>query len=281
MGVLILAHGGTERWNQTVRETVAEAKLLHPVAIAFGMGMHPQEAQAIQDAIATLEGQGVSRLIVVPLLVSSHSDVMRQYEYLLGLREHGPWEADVKPVAVRCPLVMSAPLDDDLVVGDVLLERAMALSQQPPSESVILVAHGPTTEEDNAQWLATMGRVAQQIQAQGRFRTVIPVTMRDDAPGPVLDASTRQMRQIVEEESRLGRVLVVPLLLANGGIEGKIPARLEGLTYVYQGEALLPHPKLAQWIASRVHGAILPVPSQRAEGADGQRPAPVAHVGRL
>ena len=255
VGVLILAHGGSGRWNQAVQQTVAEAQLTYPTQIAFGMGMHPQEVQDLQRAVKALERRRVSRIVVVPLLISSASEVMRQFQYLLGLRDHGPWEAQAKPIERHVPVVMTGPLDDDPVVAEVLLERASNLSQAPAEESVILVAHGPTSDEDNLQWLAVMDRLARRVKELGHFRAVIPVTMRDDAPQPVQEEATRRMRALVRLQSERGRTLVIPLLLANGGIETKIPKRLEGLRYVYQGQALLPHPKLAQWIANRVRSA--------------------------
>ena len=255
IGVLVLAHGGSAQWNQTVQETVAQAQLAYPTEIAFGMGMHADEVQGIQQAIDALERQGVSRLVVVPLLISSVSEVMRQFEYLLGARDHGPWEEHAHPVALHVPIMITQPLDDDPVVAEILSERAQALSRVPAQESVVLVAHGPTTDEDNAQWLAVMTRLAAHVQADAGFRSVIPITMRDDAPKPVQEEATRQLRALVRREGEQGRVLVVPLLLANGGIEAKIPKRLEGLAYEYQGQALLPHPKLAQWLTHHVETA--------------------------
>lgn len=252
IGVLILAHGGTPRWNRIVETTVAEARLGYPTEIAFGMGMHSHEVQEIQRAVDRLERRQVSRIIVVPLLVSSASEVMRQFQYLFRLREHGPWEEGIPPLTLRLPVVMTAPLDDDPVVAEVLLERARAVSQIPPQEAVVLVAHGPVSDEENQQWLDVLRRVAARVEKMGNFRAVIPVTMRDDAPKPVLDLATARMRELVREQARIGPVLVVPLLIANGGIEEKIPKRLSGLKYTYQEHALLPHPKLSRWIAGRV-----------------------------
>lgn len=258
-GVLILAHGGSARWNRTVQELVQQAHLEEPTEIVFGMGMHAAEVHKLQQAVERLERRGVDRLIAVPLLISSASEVMRQYEYLLGLQAHGPWEAHAHHVTVHVPVVMTQPLNDDPIVGEILLERALALSTHPEQESVVIVAHGPNDDADNERWLAAMKRLAGQIQQQGRFRMVIPVTMRDDARRPIRDAATRRLREIVAQQSQQGRTLVVPLLLAGGGVEAKIPKRLSGLRFIYRGQALLPHPKLAQWLAQRVHAADEPV----------------------
>ena len=255
VGVLILAHGGSKRWNETVTQTVAQAQLPYPTEIVFGMGMHPHDVQHLHRALERLQRRGVSRIVAVPLLVSSASEVMRQYEYLLGLRDHGPWETHVRAIAPRVPIIMKQPLDDDPVVAEVLVERAKELSQNPRQETVILVAHGPNADDDNQKWLDAMQHLAARVQLMGGFRAVIPVTMRDDAPKSVRETAIRHLRELVRQHSQEGRALVVPLLLANGGIEAKISQCLRGLRYAYRGDALLPHPKLAQWVATQVYSA--------------------------
>jgi len=253
IGVLVLAHGGSEQWNRVVEDAVAQAQLAHPTQIVFGMGMHAHEVHALQRAVDQLEQRGVTRIAVIPLLVSSASEVMRQFQYLLGLRADGPWQEEVKPITIHGSLVMTGTLfDDPASVAYVLHERALELSRNAQEETVLLVAHGPNEEEENRQWLSVMASLAQHIRQHGGFRSVIPVTMRDDAPKPILEEATRQMRALVSQHSRQGRVLVVPVLLAPGGIEAKIPQRLKGLTYAYNGKTLLPHPKLAQWMAQQV-----------------------------
>ena len=253
-GVLVLAHGGTARWNQTIEAVVAQAGLDRPTAVAFGMGMSAHEVRALQRAVRKLEHAGVQRIVAVPLLISSASQVMRQLEYLLGHREVGSWEQ--RPVTVRVPVVMAAPLDADPVVAEVLLERAQVLSHQAQDETVVLVAHGPTSDADDEQWLAVLEQTAAQIREQGGFREVTAVTMRDDAPPAVQAHAQRRMRDVVRQASLLGRVLVVPVLIAGGGIEQKIPRHLHGLEYAFDGAGLLPHPKLAQWIVERVEQAL-------------------------
>jgi sirohydrochlorin ferrochelatase len=223
--------------------------------------------------VHTLEQTGVQQIVAVPLLVSSASEVMRQFEYLLGLRADGPWDGRLRPVAMRVPVVMTAPLDDDPVVADVLLERAQGLSRQAQDETVVLVAHGPTSDTDDEQWLSVLGETASQVQERGGFGEVVAVTMRDDAPPAVQAEAQRRMREIVRVASLRARVLVVPVLIASGGVEQKIPRRLHGLAYTYDGNGLLPHPKLAQWIVKRVAQAV----------EAGSRPAggSVAQTGRL
>lgn len=252
-GVLVLAHGGSNKWNGIVRKAVRQAKIKAPVEVALGMGMHRQEAGQFQDAVDRLERKGIGRIVVVPLLASSHSEVYRQFEYLLGLRAEAAWP-EVKPLRLEVPAVMRPALDADPVVGEILLERAKALSRQPAEETVILIAHGPNEEADNALWLADMRQLQERVKSGGGFRNVISLTLRDDAPKAVQDEATQALRQAVQQASGQGRALVVPLLIAQGGIERKIPERLAGLSYQFTGQTLLPHPKLSAWIAEQARG---------------------------
>ena len=255
IGVLVLAHGGSARWNRAVEVAVQQARLTQPTEVAFGMGMHEPEGQTIQHAVDQLQRRGIARLIVVPFLVSSSSEVLRQYQYLFGLRDHGPWEDHVKPLILHVPIVMTGAMDDGPLVAAVLAERAKDLSRKPEQETVMLVGHGPVSNEDNAQWLAMMDQLAQEIKAHATFQAVIPVTLRDDASREVREEAVDHMRNVVKTSSQHGRVLVVPLLLAEGGIEQKIPKALKGLRYVFRGKTLLPHPNLSQWIAQQVETA--------------------------
>ena len=222
IGVLVLAHGGSEEWNRTVHQTVEAAKLDAPTAVVFGMGMHPGEVATLREAASHLQDHGIERLIVVPLLISSHSEVYRQFEYLFGLREQAAWPEAGTPVALRVPVVMAPALDDDAVLAEILLDRAKALSKQPEQETVILVAHGPNEDRDNQRWLENMQQASEAIKQQLGFRDVVTRTMRDDAEAPVLAQATAELRKTVQAADEQGDALVVPVLMARGGIEYEV-----------------------------------------------------------
>jgi sirohydrochlorin ferrochelatase len=249
VGVLVVAHGGTNQWDGTVRKTVRDAGLAPPVEVVFGMGMHPEEVRAFQDAVNRLQRKEVGRIIVVPLLVSSHSEVFRQYEYLFGLRDEPEWPEAGKPLHLEVPVVMGQALDDDPALAEVLTERAGQLSRKPEDETVFLIAHGPVEDEDDQRWLERLSQLGAQIQAKAGFHGVRAFTMRDDAPDAVKERAEQNLRAALRDESRQRRVLVVPVLIARGGVERKIPKILAGLSYVYKGRTLLPHKKMEAWLA--------------------------------
>ena len=263
VGVLVVAHGGTNRWNSAVRKAVKQADLKAPTEVALGMGMHPEEVRQLQQTVDRLERKGVSRIVVVPLFVSSHSEVFRQYEYLFRVRPKPEWAEAGGPLTLQVPVNLGQPLDDDPSVADVLTERAKALSRIPDRETVVLVAHGPNEDADNQQWIQGMERLAEQIKQRGTFRAVVVHTMRDDAPKLVRNQAEQALRKVVAEAGRDGRVLVIPVLIAQGGVEQKIPKMLAGLSYAYHGETLLPHRKLVEWIARQATELSIRVPTDR------------------
>jgi len=248
-----MAHGGDTQWNGMVRKAVREADLDAPTEVVLGMGMHSGEVRRLREAVNRLERRGIARLIVIPFLVSSHSEVFRQYEYLLGARDRAEWPEVGSPLELEVPVVMGRALDDDPAVAEVLLERAKTLSRTPAEETVVIVGHGPNGDADNERWLAVMRRLAEPVREGGGFREVTVLTIRDDAPRAVRDHAVRELRDAVQRAGWQGRALVVPLLLAQGGIEDKIPKLLAGLPAVYKGHTLLPHPNITDWITQQVN----------------------------
>lgn len=267
-GVLLLAHGGKDAWNAEVRRVAAEVESHYPVEIAFGMA----DRTAIQDAVRRLEVRGAREIIAVPLFVSSHSSVITATEYLLGLRQEAPPElaafarmrhgasghhgaghggdtADrTTPVESALPIRMTDALNRHPLVGDILLDRARGISKSPEREAVILVAHGPVKDAENERWLADMAQLAERVRSGG-FARVDYLTVRDDAPEPTWSQAKAALRASVESAHAAGLdVLVVPHLLAFGGIEEGLRKRLDGLEYRTASQALLPDARLARWV---------------------------------
>src|SRR5690606_24040610 len=83
VGTILIAHGGGPAWDAQVVKIAELAETGGPVAVSFLMG--PGAAQhRFQDVAARLEAQGVGRIVVVPMLMSSHSGHYEQIRYLVG-----------------------------------------------------------------------------------------------------------------------------------------------------------------------------------------------------
>jgi len=169
-GVLVMAHGGREAWDAGVLETVAPLREQYPLEVAFGMA----DASTIQDAVDRLESRGVTDIAVVRLFISGESWYERTAQ-ILGLQPGAPprpepmhhegeeeghgmafWRIDS-----TARFTMSEPgLADAEPMADVLMDRAMALSEEPAREEVLVLAHGTGDDAEDRRWLEKMGQLA-------------------------------------------------------------------------------------------------------------------------
>lgn len=242
-GILVLAHGSViPEWNEQVREAVRPLEERYNVDVAFGMA----DQKNIQEAVTRLEERGARLIIAVPLFISSHSPIIHHTKRILGLDPAFPQRylrGDVN-------FVMTGALDTSPLVSEIVLERAQELSENPSGEVVVLVGHGPNEPEFNALWLRDMKQIGGFVEDKGGFKDVLVATVRDDAPREVQEEAARQLREMVKEAGSDSRVLVIPYVLASGGIEEGIKERLEGLDFQF-GSPILPHPNITKWIESQ------------------------------
>lgn len=267
IGVLVLAHGvhrmhgeqvHEERnsemlpvWNASVLEVVKPLTDKYPLEVAFGMA----DPDTIQEAVHELEEKGVSEVIVVPLFISSHSPIIGNSRYILSLQEKLPETTTVKSlprIESKIKFHMTGALDDSILVAEILLERAMELSKNAAKETVILVGHGPNDEKENRLWLADMEKLASFVRKKGYFKEVEVATWRSDAPKEIKERAIRELRTMVEMSGKDGKVIVIPHLLAMGGVESEIVEALKGLAYAFNGKTLLPHSNITRWVEMQV-----------------------------
>lgn len=246
-GVLLVAHGANREWNRQIKDVAEALRDHYPTEILFLMGEEKEPSAAVYHR---LERQGISSIVIVPLFVSSHSDHFEQVRFVAGLRDTCPHAEHVKldPIRTERPIVLVGAMDDSLQMAEILLDRARAMSRTPAAEVVLLVAHGPNSDEDAALWTRNLEAVARRVEKEGGFREVATRLIRDDAPTEVRSAAVEQVRQFVQERSVKSSVIVVPVLMAQGEIsKRKVPEILRDLECRYTGETLLPHLAVARW----------------------------------
>ncbi|MCF6288709.1 MAG: hypothetical protein L3J53_05660 [Proteobacteria bacterium] len=273
IGVLILAHGGKHSsWDEAVKNATDTLKQNYAVEVAFGMA-NPIKIQA---GIDKLENKGVTKIVVVPLFISSYSPIIRQNEYLLGLRDtladppmmmhhgsenHAHKKMKLEPLNFKSKIVLTKPLDDHSLVAEIIFDRILELSVNPENETILIVAHGPNNEQDNKNWVKEIDNLADQIRIsqskkKGKFKQIFGLTVRDDADSAIYQQAKEQLRTLVYQSGKDGEVIVIPLLLSQGGVEDRYVERLEGLNYKWSGKTLLPHPNITKFIQISVKNAL-------------------------
>jgi sirohydrochlorin ferrochelatase len=261
VGTLLLAHGGEPSWNAEIERIARTANTGGPLQLAYLMG--PAAAtHRFQDQVARLVADGATDIVVVPLLVSSHSGHYEQIRYLAGLTDsldammrHHLHMGGLERPSVTVPMRVARALDDAPEMASVLAERARALTPDPSGKALFLVAHGPNSAEDHAAWMTNLRAVVARVRALSGFQDVRVEMVRDDAPAEVRAEGVRRVRELIEMQREItkGTVTVVPVLVSKGRVSReKFAADLAGLDILYEGTPLLPHPLLARWIERRV-----------------------------
>ena len=261
VGTLLIAHGAGPEWNQQVETIAGLARTGGPIEVSYLMG--PGAAtHRFQDAARKLVSKGATQIVVVPLLVSSHSGHYDQIRYLAGQTDsiseemmHHLHMSGIAKADVKVPIRLAKAIDDSPEIARVLAERALALATAPADQALFLVGHGPNSAEDNAEWMKNLRPLADSLRSFTAFRDIKIGLVRDDAPAEVRAEAVRGVREMIELQHKLTGtpVVVVPVLISTGSVSReKIPADLAGLPIVYSGDALLPHPGLARWVEARV-----------------------------
>lgn len=261
VGTIIIAHGGGAEWNAQVESAAALVNTGGPVEVSFLMGPGAK-ANRFQDAAARLVSAGAGRIVVVPVLMSSHSGHYEQIRYLAGevaelsdAMMHHLHMAGIERASVPVPVHVTKAIDDSPEIARILAERALAIAQEPAAQALFIIGHGPNSAEDNAAWMGNLRPIADSVRAATGFRDVKVGLVRDDAPAAVRAEAVKSVRELIQLQHELtGRdVVVVPALISRGLVsQEKIPADLAGLPVSYTGQALLPHEGVARWIEARV-----------------------------
>lgn len=277
-GILLLAHGGDASWNGEVAKLRVRVDAKVPTETALGMA----DPAALQAAVLRLEKRGVARIVAVPLFVQTRSEVLDQTRYALGLSEtpsetlraglarmaaahgshgghgshgvaHGGHSMafSLERVKAREPIAMALALDDHALVGRILAERAKALSRGD-GERLVLVAHGPVDDAAVPAWEGSLKAQCAAAARGGTFRSCAFALLRDDAAPEIRAAAVKDLRAKV---GGTGRAIVLPVLIARGGIERKIVKDLAGLDYAWDGKTLMPHDGFEGWVLERAAAA--------------------------
>jgi sirohydrochlorin ferrochelatase len=262
VGTIIIAHGGDDRWNSQVLDVAKVADTGGPVLVSFLMGP-AAKTHRFQDAVDSLARLGAQDIVVVPMLVSSHSGHYDQIRYLTGdtvtLDEtmmHHLHMAGIERPRSTVRLHLSAALDSAPQLGRVLAERARTAAGGPlENRAVLLVGHGPNDAVDYARWMAALRPVADSVAARTGAKSVMVELVRDDAPAMVRAEAVTRIRELIglQRAATNADVVVVPILIADGyASRVKLPKDLAGLPISYQPSGLLPHEAMAEWVESRV-----------------------------
>ncbi len=253
-GVLVLSHGFREQGDIAFKKQIEPFAQIFPTAMAIGMAM--MMSDHVQLALNDLEAAGAKTVVVVPVLATRYNELMRQWEYIFGLRDEASF-VSVPQVKTDLKVIMVNPPEDDPLIGEILVDWANELSSDPAKETVIVAAHGATSKADNVKELKILDNLARIVQEDGGFAEVVGITLQDDAAAEVREANVAKLRQVVEKASAEGRqVLVVTNLIGTRTIQPKLRKDLKGLDYKFNAKGITQHDNFDEWMGETIREAL-------------------------
>jgi sirohydrochlorin ferrochelatase len=287
-GILLMAHGGGKDWNGKVNAVAAEVDNRMPTEVALGMadratlqaGVDKLTARGVTQIVAVplfvsshssviestkyllgLRAEGPKDLAGFAMDDMPNMAGAPKAPSAANSSDQSPHARTTqspatdakpelpKPIKSSVPLRMVPALDHHPIVAQILADRAAAIAKNPSHDVLILVAHGPNDDGENAQWLADMNSLVKQMSVHANYVRIEFVTLRDDADGPIREQATADLRKAAQSADEDGyHVLIVPLLLSYGGIENGLRQRLDGVEHTLSPQGLLPDPRIAQWV---------------------------------
>lgn len=245
-GVLVISHGSRNtEWVDLVDQAVAAIELNSDIPI-YSSFLELIEGRLIQDGIHSLERQGVTDILVVPLFVSSGSTHIDEISYALGVIQQPTLETDMVPLDIQTRIYLGTPMDNDEEIVQILFGKIQPLSQQPSHEIVLLVGHGSVEKGFHLRWRKGLELLAARLKAFGGFDEVDVAMLLPD--------QVKRKMELWTKRKPGHTVIVAPLFLSEGYFTNQvIPLRMQGYSYQYNGKALLPHPLITKWMEKQIH----------------------------
>jgi len=254
IGVLVLAHGFRDQGDAVFKDTIQSVGEVFPTAIAFGMSM--AMSQHIQFAVDDLVAAGVEEIVVIPATSASENDMMRQWQFIFGLRDVADY-ATVPQVKTDAKIYFRSAPDDDPLVAEIMMDYANELSTDPSNELVIIASHGPSLEADNVHDLKMLANLAKIVREDGGYSEVIGMTLQDDAAAEVRAANVAKIRKKIEDTTAAGKdVIVVTNLMSTRGIQAKLRKDLKGLDYKFSRKSMTQHDNFMVWLRGNIDDAL-------------------------
>ena len=256
-GLLLMAHGGTEEWNEAVQNATTEISDKYPVEIAFGMA----DAGSIEESVRRLEGLGVEDVGVVRMFVSGESGYERTQQ-ILGILEGAPSKgANETPPNTFMPMgfwkietdikfhLSEDGLADATEMDEVIVSRIKGLIRQPEREVAIVIAHGTGSDEEDSRWVKKITQRTETAKLTLGLRDIKVFTLREDwfAKRGEAESNIRTYMESVINDGL--NPLVIPFRVHGFGPYARV---LEGLDYRADKLGLLPHENVNLWVANQL-----------------------------
>ena len=250
VGILALAHGYKDKGNQQWMSKFGPIAEVYPTG--YGLGMAMMSADHIQQAIDGLEAAGAKKILVLRTETGDANSLNYQWEFIFGRRDVASY-LTVPRIKTQAEIIWGPSPTAHPIMGKIMLDHALALSEDPANELVVILGHGPMTQKENELDLATLAKHAEAIRAGGGFRDVKYWNVQDDLPPDQRAKNVEQVRSWISDARDEGmNVIVVTNALTQSGIMSRLQNDVAGTGAKFNDSGLMQSPRFGDWIAAAV-----------------------------
>jgi hypothetical protein len=282
VGVLLVANGSkSSTWVQSVKDLAAAVRepiLARPGVKDVRLAFIEETKPDIASEMKAFDAAGIDEVVVVPLFIAQESTRMNtNLQYLTGMRSESKTIKQLQNEGFeiyypRARVSMTPALNQSEVLKKNVLRRVEALRGKDSGEDMAVLLVGYGDQVFGQQMEETMEGIGRYLKIKSDIDTVAYAfcgKLTDYSGAPVVEA----INELFELEQE---VLVVPVLLGvdemlqRDTIQAAINAVPTASKVRYQQDAVLPDPKVNEWILEKVAEA-----GQRIVDAGGKTvPAP-------
>lgn len=258
-GVLLVSHGShSPAWRKMLLEfhdsvspRLQQIAGVSSVKSAFMEYTEP----SIATQLKAFDAEGCQRVIVIPLLLTVSTHSFDDIPTIVGARPDANTQLRLEAEKIECytprATVSIAPLFDfSELLEENLPRRVRQLLRNAHDEGVVLIAYGDETF--NSEWEAFFDRLDKSVQQATDVSEVVHCWC-----GHIVQYSKDPTQKAINDIlSRNERAIVIPVLVARDEmfqdkiIGGAIDELALGDRVAYAADAILPEPKLDDWVVS-------------------------------
>jgi len=265
-GFMVVAADRGHLGNQELNALMAQFKQTHPASLALvgknRQGVEANYADYIQRAVDTLERQGVTRIVAIPLFLSEADATFARY------RERIP------ALSGKASIQWARPMAQNYLTAQILLDRVESLSKSPRRERLVILGNGAMDEAGAQRIRQDIEALLREVTDRHEFREVaVHVYYDRDARGDLVKHNDAVDEQIIRTAAKRGRTLLIPFAIGSKfdqrmSMEGWLKRKFAAFD-IQMGDSLLPHPEVLTWLkqtanrhstASKAQVAVLIMP---------------------
>ncbi|MCC6494618.1 MAG: cobalamin biosynthesis protein CbiX [Pirellulales bacterium] len=269
-GVLLVSHGSrSASWREMLLELhddVAPRLSNLPEVAGVKSAFMEYAEPSIATQLKQFDQEGYDRVILVPLLLTVSSHSFDDIPTIIGAKQDAHSLATLEAERIerytpRAEVAITPLLDFSELLQQNVPRRVKALSRDPAQEAVVLVAYGD--EDYDEQWQQVFAELDETVCRQTAAAAATHCWC-----GHIVRYSREPTKQAIRDMlSKHQRAVVIPVLVARDEafqdqLIGKAIEELAaGDRVAYVPDAILPDPKLNDWIVQATRQAMTKPPA--------------------